>query len=143
MQGRQLLYVKEFYLVTSLLSNKACSFFNFIFIYLYIMKSLYFAGGFLVLTGWLVGWCWCWWLLLYFVGLYLLLYGLGVLWAGSVLVLSISVGSLLCWDGDVGSSRLVLWAGRLKVTLLSGLNISCKCLLLRLKSYPSLCILTM
>ena len=49
MQGRQLLYVRELYLVTSLLSIKACSFF------LYIMKSLYFAGGFLVLTGRFVG----------------------------------------------------------------------------------------
>ena len=52
-----------------------------------------------------------------------------VAWAGSVVLLYWCYlflrGSLLCWDGDVGSSRLVLWAGRLKVTLLSGLNISC------------------
>ena len=88
------------------------------------MKSLYFAGGGLVLTGRFVGvgGCSC------------ILSGCVCCCMGweccvIVLVLSISVGSLLCWDGDVGSSRLVLWAGRLKVTLLSGLNISCKCLL--------------
>ena len=96
------------------------------------MKSLYFAGGFLFLTGRFVdvGGCSC------------TLSGcvcccMGLVCCVIVLVLSISVGSLLCWDGDVGSSRLLLWAGRLRVTLLSGLNISCKCLLLRLKSFPS------
>ena len=137
MQGRQLLYVRELYLVISLLSNKACSFFYFIFTYLYIMKSLYFAGGFLVLNGRFVGVGGCSCILLGCVCCCM-----GWECCVIVLVLSISVGSLLCWDGDVGSSRLVIWAGRLKVTLLR-VNISCKCLLLRLKSFPSLCILTM
>ena len=76
MQGRQLLYVKELFLVTSLLSNKSCSFFYFFIFYLYIMKSLYFSGGVSCSYG-LV--CWYWWLLFYFVGLCLLLYGQGVL----------------------------------------------------------------
>ena len=82
------------------------------------MKSLYFAGGFLVLTGRFVG----------IGGWSCILSGCVFCCMGweccvIVLVLSISVGSLLCWDGDVGSSRLVLWAGRLRVNLLSGLNI--------------------
>ena len=102
------------------------------------MKCLYFSGGFLVLTGRFVGVGGCSCILS---GCVCCCMG----WECCVIVLglSISVGSLLCWDGDVGSSRLVLWAGRLKVTLLSGLHISCKCLLLRLKCFPSLCILTM
>ena len=102
------------------------------------MKSLYFAGGFLVLTGRFVGGGGCSCILSGYICCCM-----GCECCVIVLVLSISVGSLLCWDGDVGSSRLVLWAGRLRVTLLSGLNISCKCLLLHLKSFPSLCILTM
>ena len=92
-------------LKSSTLSHLSCQiklvlfFLNFIFIYLYIMKSLYFAGGFLVLTGWFVGvgGCSC------------ILSGCVCCCTGCeccviVLVLSISVGSLLCWDGDVGSS---------------------------------------
>ena len=118
MQGRQLLYVKELYLFTSLLSNKACScffvfFIYFIFLFIY-NEVLIFCWGFLVLSGRFVGVGGCSCILS---GCVCCCMGweCGVI----VLVLSISVGSLLCWDGDVGSSRLVLWAGRLMVTLLS------------------------
>lgn len=84
------------------------------------MKSLYFVGGFLVLTGRFddVGGCSS------------ILSGcvcscMGWVCCVVVLVLFISVGSWLCWGGDVGVSRLIPWAGRLKVTLFGRLNISC------------------
>ena len=102
------------------------------------MKSLYYSGGFLFL----------WVGLLVLVGCSFILLGCVCCCMGweccvIVLVISISVGSMLCWDGDVGLSRLVIWAGRLRVNLLSGLNISCNNLLLCLKSFSLLCILMM
>lgn len=100
--------------------------------YLYIIKSLNFVGVFLVLMNQSNG-----------VGSYSCIWPVCVFtcWAVVDGVLACSVRPVLCWNGD-GSSYLTPWASVMKVACLCGLYSSCRCLLLRLSSFPSLCILT-